>query len=323
MAESAKTPPVTLFYGDEDYLIEQEVARIRSAHVDPAFESLNYQVFEAPGFDIGTAISACETLPAFSQTRVVVIKGAGSLRADQQKKLTAYVEDPSPTTVLVLTAPGKINRTTAFFKALKKRAVVKPFYRKKEGELVRWVVDEARAMGKKIAPATARRLVALAGTSLRDLKGELEKIVLYAGEREAIEDSDVSGVGLDCREDTVFDLSEAIGAKDLAGALRIYSKVAGEPPVQVLGAISRQMRMLLKTKALVRRGVPAKGLASKLRVPPFAVEGYVKRSRRFTEAELRGVMKRLAAADRTLKSGGAPRDSVLPGLITELCVPGR
>lgn len=312
--------PVLFIYGTEDYLVDEEVEAVKRGCLTEGFEELNLHVYEAKGLDVDAALVTAGTLPAFSARRVVVIRGAESLKAADAKKLAGYAEDPSPTTCLVLVAgTGKVNRNTALFKLLSSRGAVRCLGRLKDRELLVWIRKEAKRQGKDITESAARRLLAIAGTRLRDLKGELDKIILYAWDSDRIDDSDVDGVGLDCREETIFGLSDAIGVRDLKEAMRIYAKVSGEPPLVILGAMARQVRMLLKLKSLVRRKVPAATLPARLGIRQWLLDGYMRRSRLFTEEELKHAVRKLSEADISLKTGRIPRDLVVTGLILDLC----
>jgi len=319
--EKTGLQPVCYLHGTEDYRIEEAVAEIKRRGLTPGFESMNLSLYDAKEMNVIEVLSTAETLPAFSDFRVVVVRGAESLKADQQKAISEYVESPSPTTCLVLVAGGgKVNKTTAFYKLLNKKGYVRVMNRMKDDELVAWVRRRVSSMDKEISVAAARRLVDVAGTGLRDVEGELEKVVLYVGDKKAIDVEDIEGSGLDCREETVFSLSDAIGRKDLGAAMKIYAKVSTEQPVNVLGAIARQMRTLLKLKSLARSGVTSRAaLAPRLGVPPYHVDGYVTRCRQFTEAELRRAIFTLAEADRSLKNGRITQPLVMTSLIVDLC----
>lgn len=313
--------PVYFIYGAEDYLTEEAVGELKGRGITESFESLNYQVFDAKTMDAGEVLTAAGTMPAFSERRVVVVKGADGLKAAQVKSFVEYVKNPSPTTCLVFVADtGKVNKNTEFYKILNKSGAVVQLARLKDHELLRWIKKEAERQGKKITDPASRKLLVIAGTRLREIKNELDKIVLYAGDKEVVAESDVDGAGLDCREETIFGLSDAIGVKDLKRAMKIYGKVANEPPLKVLGAMARQIRTLLKLKSLQRRRVPKNGLAPKLGVPPWHLDSYISRSRHFTEGELRGAVVKLAGADMALKTGRLPQNLVITGLIMDLCV---
>lgn len=311
--------PLHYIYGTEGYLVEETLKEIKKAALSGGFESMNYHVFDGKGVSATEVISVASTFPAFSDKRVIVVKGADTIKADEEKEFLEYAKDPMPTTCLVfLSDAGKIDKGSAFLKLLGDKGYLTPCNRLKERELVGWIRKYVREQKKMISEDAAERLVALAGESLREVKGELDKIILFAGDKAEITGSDVEDAGLDCREETLFGLSDAIGNKDLKKAMKIYAKVSDEAAPKVLGAIARQMRTLLQLKVLLRKKVPAPQIAGKLHIPQWHIESYTKRSRLFTEKELKAALVRLNAADLDFKTGRMPEGLIMPGLIMEL-----
>lgn len=315
--------PVTYIYGTEDFIAGEALSAIKAAALTGGFDSMNLHVFEGAKATADEVVSAASTLPAFSPYRLIVVRNAEKLKAAVELELIPYIENPCPTTCLVFVSQeGKVDRGSPFFSLLAKNGFLRECSRLRDAELIQWIKKEAKSQGKEITPSATAKLLNAAGNRMRDIKGELERIILFALEKKTIEDSDVEDAGLDLREETVFGLSDAIGSRDMAKAMRIYNKVSGEDSLKVLGAISRQIRTLFRVKALAKKGVTGPRLSGALKVPPFAVEGYVRRSRLFTEGELREAVKQLYAADRDFKSGRVPESVVLPRLITELCSRG-
>jgi len=315
--------PVYYFFGTDDYIMEDAFEKIKKEALEGGFASMNYHVYEGRTLDAGELASTASTMPAFAQWRLVVVKGAEAIKAVQEKTLAEYVADPSPTTCLVfLSSDAKADRRSVLVKALEEKGFLKPCNRLGDNELLRWIREEAARQGKKISPGAAAKLLQITGNRLRDIKGELDKIVLFVGDKAEIDEKDVEESGLDCREETIFNLSDAIGKKDARAAFRVYEKISGEEPIKVLGAISRQMRTLLKIKSLVGKGTPVSKLPSLVGLFPKYADDYLRRSRHFTEKELIGAISSLARADTDFKTGRVPVAVVLPRLIMELCGKG-
>ena len=312
--------PVYFLYGAEDYLMGEYLEGIRARSLAPGFESMNYHLYYRDQMDASEVLSSAGTMPAFSGKRLVVVKGAASLNAAEKDVFLEYIKDPSPTTCLVFLAEtNKVARGEGFFKVLDEKGYLKRFASMNDTETLAWIKRQAGVLGKSIEAPAAGKLLELTGGSLRDIKGELEKIALFVGEKPAIEASDVEDAGLDCRQETIFKLSDAIGAKDLEAALRIYSKISTEPPVMVLSAISRHIRILLKIKGLLKKRVPGSRFSSMLGVPPWFLDTYLAGARHFREEELKEALKRFLVVDRTLKTGRMPAELAMSGLIIELC----
>ena len=315
--------PVYYFFGTDDYLMEDAFEKIKKEALTGGFASMNYHVYEGKTLDAGELVSTAATMPAFAEWRLIVVKGAESLKAAQAKTLVEYVKDPSPTTCLVfLSSEAKADRASSFIKTLEEKGFLKACNRLCDNELLRWIKEDAARQGKKISQSAAAKLLQTAGNRLRDIKGELDKIVLFVGDKEEIDDKDVEESGLDCREESIFGLSDAIGRKDVKAAFRVYERVSGEEPIKVLGAVSRQMRTLLKIKSFLRKGEPASKLPSLVGLFPKHADDFVRRSRLFTERELIEAISKLAKADTDFKTGRAPVAVVLPRLIMELCGKG-
>ena len=311
--------PIYYICGTDDYLIEEAVRAIRKEALTSGFESMNYDSFEGKGLDPSAVLSAASTMPAFSERRLVLVKDAGAIKAPEAAAFSQYFDDPCPSTTLVFVAEGKPVKTGALYKALSAKKCVEAYDRMSDRELAGWVAKEAKRQSRSITAAAALKLVAIAGTRLRDVKSELDKVLLYAGDKLEIDEKDVEDSGLDCREEVIFNLSDAIGAKDADRAFQIYEKLSGEAPLAVLGIIARQIRMLLKTRVMLDSGANAQAVNSGLKLWPSKTAEFIGMSRRFTQKELLGAMAALSDADTEFKSGRLPQSTVLPKLILKLC----
>jgi DNA polymerase-3 subunit delta len=320
--------PVYYIYGPDEYLIEEEILEIRSRALCPGFESMNLHVFNCKETRAHEVVAAASTLPAFTGRRVVVLKGADALKAGDEAAFMAYVEDPAPLTCLVLAAyTDRPERGSAFLRLLSEKGYCMEIGRPAGAQLIGWIKGEARRHGKAMTDGAARRLSETAGTRLRDLRSEIEKLAAFVGGKDAIEAGDVADAGLDLREETAFKLTDAIGSRDVKEALRILDKVSGEEPVKVLGAIAWRVRTLLKARTNTAHsksgekgwGYGRRGAASAVGAPPARDEDNVGKGGRFTVGELVRAIVMLRDADAALKTGRTPVHLVLPRLVIDLC----
>ncbi|MBI4949129.1 MAG: DNA polymerase III subunit delta [Deltaproteobacteria bacterium] len=217
--------PIFYIYGSDDYLIEETLSAIKAEALKGGFASMNYHSFDSKA-DPSEIVAAASTMPAFAEWRLVVVKGAENFKDKHTEALIPYIKRPSPSTCLVFVSmDAKLNRTSAFAKALVEGGYLKACERPSDEELFAWVRKNVKKEGKTISDAAVRKLVVLGGGKLRDIHAELQKIVLYAWEKAVIEEKDVEDAGLDCREESIFGLSDSIGAKDLKKALYIFEKI--------------------------------------------------------------------------------------------------
>jgi len=312
--------PVYYFFGEEDSLVEEALEDIKKKTLAKGFESMNCQAFEAAADDPADIIAAALTLPAFSNVRLVIVKGAESMKAAKCKEFLGYLKEPSPSTCLVFSAASdkKPDRDSEFFKLLMSKGYAKEFRMLKENELVAWIKKYAVSAGKEIKDGAAMKLVNIAGARLRDINGQLEKIITFAGENNTIEEGDVAACALEVRDDTAFDLASAIGKKDMAGAMTILARLDDEA-VAIIGAIGWQMRTLGRLKALLTKRMPVAAIQQTIRLWGERYNGYAAACANFSETEILKALVRLNKADLDVKSGRLPDDAALSGLVMDLC----
>ncbi|MFZ3071648.1 MAG: DNA polymerase III subunit delta [Thermodesulfobacteriota bacterium] len=320
--ESEVNPkPVWYFFGEEDYLIEEAIEGIKKKILAKGFESMNCQAFDAATDDPEDIIAAAKTLPAFSSFRLVIVKGAASMKAAKAKEFLGYLKEPSPSTCLVFSAPAeakKPDKDSEFFKLLMAKAYAKEFRTLKESELVAWIKKYAATEGKDILDGAALKLVNIAGARLRNIKEEMEKIITFAGENKTIEEGDVAACALEVRDDTAFDLASAIGKKDMGKAMTILERLDDEA-VSIIGAIAWQMRTLAKLKALLTKRMPAAAIQQTVRLWGDRYNGYAAACGNFSETEILRAIVRLNKADLDIKSGRLSDGAALTGLVMDLC----
>ncbi len=323
--DKAKVKPIYFFYGDEEYLVEDAVDRIKARVLGGGFDSLNYHVFNAAqtqrSGSVEEVVEVAMTLPAFAEKRFVLVKNAEALRAEENKVFYEYARDPSPTTCLVFVSnTWKVNKQSKLFKELSSRGQVKQFYRLKEDALVRWAVEYVKGEGKTMAAPVAAKLIAITGSRVMDVKSECDKLLGYVGDRKVIEGDDVAVSVMDLKEETAFDLADALARRDSSTAFSVLRKLEGEEPLKVLGAIAWQFRVIIKLRALVDKNVPRQKMAGMVRVSPSRLSQYIKASGHFTVSELRGVLHKFRRVDIDIKSGRFPKRLIIDRLVMDICL---
>ena len=126
--------------------------------------------------------------------------GRGSHEADFQA-IEAYLKNPNPDAVLIFVAdhisiPADPQRMELTDKERYERIreTLGPYCgivelaRVEEGEGARWIIEFATAKGVKVEPEAARELVDSLGADLMLISSELEKLMLYVGEKKRITD---------------------------------------------------------------------------------------------------------------------------------------
>ena len=101
-AELAKNTvsPVYLLTGEDVYRKNLVIQKIREILHPDDFNS--YQS-EADKADMGEVLALANTAPVFSENRLVILTGIEKLRKEPKEALIRYLDNPLPTTTLILT----------------------------------------------------------------------------------------------------------------------------------------------------------------------------------------------------------------------------
>ena len=190
----------------------------------------------------------------FTPARVVMVRDSWKVPSDKnqkkkeespekrtlRKKLELVVrvaEAPDPGTCLVFFLDAFDKRTKAAKAVTAKDCVVEfpkmyatppPWQRntaEHKNDFSQWVQKAVQKKGKRIDLRVANRIVVRAGTDLGVLSGEIEKLMLYIGEREEIRASDIDEIVIDNRRDDLFEIAETALSGNISPAIDLCTKV--------------------------------------------------------------------------------------------------
>jgi DNA polymerase III subunit delta len=313
-----KADPIYLIVGDD----EAEMSRLAgelSALVEDELRVFNLERMYAgeKGAAPADIVESARTLPMMSDRRVIVVLRAERILKPKRRKaadeeeaddggaaddtdlLDAYVKSPEPRTTVAFVA-SDVDRSRRLYKSLQKQATIvecwglkgsrdarvdlRDVARTAEG-LVKQAVADA---GQQIDAVAARLVAERAGTDIATLRGDVERLLLFAAGKKKIDLKDVQEiVSAETAQDD-WAVTNAIQRGDTAEALRQVGLAleSGAVPYMILGQLGWFVReKLAMTDA---RRVPA------------AVDA-------------------LFRTDLDLKSSGGDARVLLERLVVELC----
>ena len=312
--------PLYYVYGEEPYLVERGVKLLLARAVSPEFREFNLNVYygaEAKGTEI---VEAAQTLPMFAERRVVVVKKSGALSAAALDILAGYVQDPSPSTCLIFQGE-KIDQRKKFFLDVKKNGQLVEYKRLFENQLGVFIRNETAAYGKKAEPAALEMLVHFIGNNLQELAAQVEKVATYVGERSTIKVDDIRQVASDTKVDTVFDLANALGEKNLGKALRSLHTILrdGEAPLMLLAMVTRHFRQLRLVRELLAKKMPSPEISKAAGIHPYFVTGVIAQAKNYRLPDFKIIFERLYATDLALKTSGGRGYDLMERLAMDIC----
>lgn len=318
--EGGRISPLYLFSGQEEFLKEEVVKRLRDFLLAPGTIDLNYHLFYGKEDSGARIVEAASTLPFMSEKRLVVVKEGERLGVSDKKEILKYAQSPSPSTCLVLLI-DKIDRRESFYSLLMESGEEVSFKSISKGDILGWIKNRAREEGKRITPQAAFELKERAGGSLRELTGHLTKLFLYAGDKKDIGVEEVRALVGEGRETSSFDLTEAISERKKDKALKILGKILseGRKAPEIIGLIAWQMRRIAEAKSRIARGEKPMEVCQYLGIFPFFRKKFISQVKKFSLPKLRENFYSLLEADRQFKSGKLTPDLILEFLVIKLC----
>ncbi len=301
--KSGQFRQIYLLYGEENYLKKQYKDRFVKAMI-PEDDTMNYTYYEGKGIDVKAVIDLAETMPFFSERRLIVLENSGLFK-NAGADMADYIKNMSPTTCFIF-IESEVDKRSKMYKAVKEKGHIVELPFQDESTLKKWILGLVRKENRQISEATVNELLNKAGTDMGNIQKELEKLFCYTLGRDSITKEDVDAVCVTQISNHIFDMVNAVADKQQKRALDLYYELLAlkEPPMRILYLMTRQYRILYQVKDLLRKRYGKKEIAAKAGLHPFAAGRYMEQARHFHSVELRTIMEDSAEIEESVKTGG-------------------
>ncbi|GIV15748.1 MAG: DNA polymerase III subunit delta [Armatimonadota bacterium] len=331
---------VYLVHGREEGQKNTVLQRLRDELVADEFDRAH---LDAQEVDLFTILAESMSIPAFSPRRVVFVRGVQHLKSADIDSLAEAIPRLPESTCLILYTHAESEEEdrkgaavpAKLLSAVQKQGVVVECKPLSAASFGGWLEARLREAGKEMTPDAKERLTFLTAASIAAAEPELQKLVLYVGERSLIEREDVEAVVSRTVEAQVFKLVDAIVTRDAASAMRLLQDVLSSggraeavvPRLMVL--IARQFRLLWQMRLQIEYGEPASqwfpsdpNLTQLLSRQPFLKRNLSEQAQRLSLKVLKTAFDRLHQADRLLKGideGDNDPRRIIERLVVDLC----
>lgn len=293
--------PVYLLYGAEGYLKKLYRDKLVAAILNGA-DQMNYSHYDGKGIDVSEVIGMAETLPFFSEKRVIVIENSGFFKV--QNELADYLKTMPDTTHMIF-VEDEVDKRNRLYKAVKDIGNISEMNGMDEQNMKLWAASILQKDKKKITSDTLTYLFNKIGMDMQNVQTELEKLVCYAYDRDIITIEDIEEVCTTQIQSKIFAMIDAIGMKQSRKAFDLYADLLAlrEKPMTILYLITRQFNILLQVKELSAMNFDKNTIASKAGIPPFAVQKSVAQAKNFTKSTLKEALEFSADVEEQVKTG--------------------
>ena len=337
--------PGYVLLGDEAFLYERCRRAVLDALIDPAMRDFSLAEIDLAETSIFEALDRAQTPSLMAPFQVLFLRNIKTLygrgaKKDEFAALDAYGRSPNPQAMLIFVAdhlhlPSDLRRMEMQDKDRYERiretlgdwCGMVELVRVEESDAMRWLVAEAEKRGSAFEVDAARELADALGSDLMLMASELEKLVLYTGERRRITLGDVETMVLGAKQRSLYELTDAISAKDRPRALALLQGLlnasdGGEESaighLYMLARTFRQMLVILEKNVRDSRAI-WQALWQGFRMPPFAAEDLIRQARRYkSRRELTRALRLIARADLELRSSPPDKRLVLERLVLAL-----
>jgi DNA polymerase-3 subunit delta len=259
-------------------------------------------------------LGALQTSSLLGGKRLVVVRDAQDLKKEQTETLAAYLESPSPDSILVLVADGK----TKLDSAIRAMGAVVSLDTPKGRKLAAWVRERAGDHKIKIDDRGAYALVDTVGSELRDLDGALSQLATSLGTGARISQAQVWEAFPRLADERVFAFTDAVGDRKLSVAMSTLRRLLdqGDEPLVLFGSLNAHIKRMLRARRFAERGAQAVGDA--LGLPGWRAERLQRQSRSYREEELIAAVATLAETDVEMKGGDLPPAAALERAVVRI-----
>lgn len=314
--------------GEETYFIDEIVNFIEKNALPADAVDFNQTIVYGQDTDVAGIVANAKRFPMMSDRQVVIVKEAQNVKdlvprkkgegddapSDNKKEtkthpLVGYVENPQPSTVLVICYMHKtIDKRSALARSLQKNAVFFESEKIKDYKLEKWISEYIVTKGYNITPRASALAAEFLGADLGKVNNEFEKLFLNLPQGSLIDEVAIEKYIGVSKEYNIFELNNALGKRNAAKAYQIVNYFAENPknypiPMVLATLYGYFAKLMLVASA---KDKSEKAVAPLIGVSPFIVKDYISAAQVYPFGKLRLIMDSLRTADLQSKGFESP-----------------
>lgn len=248
------------FYGEEKYLLEYYLGRIRKQLIPDGLEEFNDKRINGKELTMQRLSDEINALPVFSERTLIEIwdYDMGKLNEESGKRLLELLSE-LPEYICVIFVFDLVDfkldgryKTNSKLKKLLNPVEFKPAA---QSDLTAWVTRRFKAVDKIIDRSDAEYFVFITGGLMNDMAMEVEKVAAY-NKSNNIHRRSIDAVVTPALDAATYKMTDAILERKFDTAAKILGDLMNmqEPPHKIHYSISLKMRQLLAARVLFEAG---------------------------------------------------------------------
>lgn len=301
---------ILFLYGESDYRLHERVDFLKDAF-QKKFDGKGFNMAAIDGgeFSIDEFRKHTRSAGLFSQKRFISFTNIWKLNKEDQDLLATELETVDEDTILCIAAELPPRKDNALFKKLLAVAKVEEYPHLGGPQLRIWIRQEAKKNGAVIDTGAVEALISRLEHDLWQLHHSIHALAQYNARITA----DAVPLFTDTvSEDTIFQLTDALGNKNIRESMRLLEEQykAGSHPQYLITMIGRHFATLLKVKKTQGEG---------LKLHPYVIKKSLEQSKKYTEAHLLALCGRMLEIDQKTKTSSIDAKALLSLFVIEAC----
>jgi len=324
-----KLSPITLFYGEEPFLISSYSRRLcDKANEIFGMADFNFREIEGDKVSLEELADTMESLPMFAEGKCVFLKDFdfGALNKDDAEFFLRCASEMTNTVFVMsysnLHFDEKSKKWEPLFVFVKEHGTLAHCVTPSREELAAWLIKKAVQCNATLERDTAYYLLDRVGTDMSRLRMETEKLAACAdGE---ILPSHIDAVAVKQLDAKVYDMVRALSSRRFKEAYMLLADIfeMGEEPELILGAVAGSFADIYRSKLGARAGKTAREMAADFKIKDFRVTNALRDANRFSEPYLVRCIEILTQTDNELKNSSTDKKTVLEKAVAQIAAAG-
>lgn len=304
-----------LFYGEEEYLINECIGILKNSFIDKSFEELNIANIDGREANFDKLMNACETLPFMSEKKIVLLNDINIFFEREESAagldIYKYLDTLGSHVCLILIDNlGELKKTSKLYKFYNKRNRAVEFLKLRGKDLNLWIEDKLSKYNKKISLSNINYFIQRStylsrniNSNLYYLENEIIKTISFS-KRDEVTKEDIDLVLAKSLDSNIFDLLSAVNKGDVDSSLSIFNEIylSNEPIQKILFMITRQIRLILSYNIYKQKGYGERDIQEKLQIKPYEFSKISSQSKSFKIDELEKSLNSVLAVDKKVKT---------------------
>ncbi|WP_251520384.1 MULTISPECIES: DNA polymerase III subunit delta [unclassified Staphylococcus] len=320
---------IIVLYGEVPELIEKKSEELIDQYLDEPKDDFNFVKFNLYETEISQIIEEALTMPLFSTQKALLIQNAFVFTGEKPPKdinhnleaLKEFIEKYDGESLIIFEVYNtKLDERKKLVKTLKKNAQLKKIEQMSEEEIKKWILNQLHNNYKDIKRDGLDLFIELTGVNYNIVKQELEKLMLFLGDRPTINKQDVNQIVNRSLEQNVFLLTDYIQKNKKDKAIQLVKDLIAmkEEPIKLLALITSNYRLFYQSKILSQKGYSGQQIAKTISVHPYRVKLALNQARYYQLEDLLNIIDSCAETDYKLKSSYMDKHLILELFILSL-----